>query len=426
MRIHKESFLIKLSLLLYALFVFSRNSVGMAIPTTIWFADIAISVFLMLIVYVKHITSQIPKLFVGPLYVALVALVYNNQDFLHSTFMDYLVILIPIFFMVALAENDSWYSFFLKILIAQSAFYTFWTVLCAINANVYDSFILTFLRTYEPGMGRGNFTCGFTTHYSTNGMYIALGTMVQLAKVLAYRERRVRIRVFDMLLLIYLLSGLLLCGKRGIILCVVIGFCAAYLFAKPKLDKPAKLLILLFAVCVFVYVGSLLLPALLVFVERFQSQISSGDILTGRIDIWKEGWGAFLSSPILGHGWGWFRYNNSIGADFHVHNCYLQWLCELGIIFSLPLFWFVFRGFYRVVKGYRKIFITNLELSMDEAGIMTFVLMYYVYFLFFMIEGTAFYEMQCILPFYLNIAIFYNLTKKMKKYPAQTNGKKRE
>ncbi len=425
MKIDRESFLIKLSLLIYALFVFSRNSIGMAIPMIVWFAAVGISILLMMLVCIRRFRWVLPYDFVGPLYVALIGLLYNNQDFLHSTFVDYFVVLIPIFFSIVLKDYNGWHTFFLKILIIESAFYTFWTIISAIDANVYDSFIFPFLKRYQPGLGRGNFTCGFTTHYSTNGMYIALGTLAQMARVLAYRDRRIRIRLFDILLLLYLLSGLLLCGKRGIILCVVMSFCTVYLFAKPRLDRPAKLLLLLFVGCLFVYIGSLWLPALLVFVERFQSQISSGDILTGRLDIWKEGWEAFLSSPLLGHGWGWFRYNNSIGAEFHVHNCYLQWLCELGIVFSLPIFWFIFSSFYKVFKAFRTTIVLNTELSAEEAARMTFVLMYFIYFLFFMLEGTAFYEMQCVLPFYLNIAICYNLTRKTKKLPVQTSGRKR-
>ncbi len=54
----------------------------------------------------------------------------------------------------------------------------------------------------------------------------------------------------------------------------------------------------------------------------------------GRIALWNEALHLFLEYPLVGIGWNQFRANNNISYmnGLNVHNDYLQWLCETGII----------------------------------------------------------------------------------------------
>lgn len=419
----KSSSFVSVAIILYSLFAFSRNSVGMVIPMIIWFAIIAASV-VMIIVFalIKH-KLPLDATSISMFYIIVIMLIYNNQDFAHNVYMDYLVIAIPIFIALFAQRTLGWHELFKVTLVLVSLFYSFWTIICAVDNNVYNNFCLPFLRNYMPELSRGNFTCGFTTHYSTNGMYIALGSLVLLADVLAQRRVKRHTDKKTLFLLFICVAGLLLCGKRGILLCVIISFALAYLLFTNEFGRGAKLALLLCVICAVIYIASIWVPSLLVIAERFKTQISSGDIATGRFDLWKEGWNGFANSPLSGNGWGWFRYNNSFGTDFHVHNCYLQWLCELGLIFSIPFFIFIVISYIDSLRMYcnlRNKSATADVLTMKEIHTITFAFIYETYFLIFMFEGTGFYEIQSVFPYFMCVAMVqyyknqYHLLQKIK------------
>ena len=60
-----------------------------------------------------------------------------------------------------------------------------------------------------------------------------------------------------------------------------------------------------------------------------------GGLTNGRIQIYKDAINLWTTNPIFGIGWGNFKYmtNNSLWySGFDVHNCFLQILCETGLI----------------------------------------------------------------------------------------------
>ena len=80
---------------------------------------------------------------------------------------------------------------------------------------------------------------------------------------------------------------------------------------------------------------------------RYSATVTSlrlgGDILSGRIELWREALNIFLEHPIIGIGWGGFsgyvsdNYRSLHGNVFNVHNIYLQFLAETGIIGTLVI-----------------------------------------------------------------------------------------
>ncbi|MBO4626716.1 MAG: O-antigen ligase family protein [Lachnospiraceae bacterium] len=62
----------------------------------------------------------------------------------------------------------------------------------------------------------------------------------------------------------------------------------------------------------------------------FLKDTSGADVSGGRLELWAIAWGLFLKNPFLGIGWERFMAYNTYHHD--VHNTYLQWLCETGII----------------------------------------------------------------------------------------------
>ncbi|MCR5173708.1 MAG: O-antigen ligase family protein [Oscillospiraceae bacterium] len=91
------------------------------------------------------------------------------------------------------------------------------------------------------------------------------------------------------------------------------------------------------------------------------------DISSGRFELWETAWEQFKEHPVIGIGWGSFadyvseefsdEHARSSGAQavVNVHNCYLQFLCETGIIggilIMIPLFFLYFCSLVQVVRG---------------------------------------------------------------------------
>lgn len=72
-------------------------------------------------------------------------------------------------------------------------------------------------------------------------------------------------------------------------------------------------------------------------IRKYIMKESSGqDVSGGRLDLWSTAWSLFLAKPLLGIGWERFMGYNTFHHD--VHNTYLQWLCETGIVGFVLIF----------------------------------------------------------------------------------------
>ncbi len=67
-----------------------------------------------------------------------------------------------------------------------------------------------------------------------------------------------------------------------------------------------------------------------------ENSIPSGDVSHGRFKLWTHSIKMFKEKPLFGFGWLQFRNNSDSGEDY-VHNSYLQWLCETGVVGFLLL-----------------------------------------------------------------------------------------
>ncbi|MCR5466228.1 MAG: O-antigen ligase family protein [Lachnospiraceae bacterium] len=87
-------------------------------------------------------------------------------------------------------------------------------------------------------------------------------------------------------------------------------------------------------------------------IQKYIMKEASGqDVSGGRLDLWDTAWHLFLERPLFGIGWERFMGYNTYHHD--VHNTYLQWLCETGVVGFVLIFvpMFILLGMsYRCVK----------------------------------------------------------------------------
>ena len=243
---------------------------------------------------------------------------------------------------------------------------------------------------------------GLTKHYSTNGMLLAVGTMIFGSYALTEKRRS------DYLLFLISVAALLLSGKRAH---TVFGLTALYLcyFAYNSNAKKSRLVkcigVLLGALTVFA-VASYCVPALATVVFRFIDTAETGDMSVGRVDVWLKAFSMFGKHSLVGIGWG--QYVNQGGWFWNIHNIYIQLLVETGIIgFIIYCGWFLFH-LVRTWSTYSKMRVNSQDYMNKDYCLMNFSLAMQIFFLLYGFTGNPLYDREMFVPYFIACAISVN------------------
>lgn len=363
-----------------------------------------------ILVFIKKPVIHNSVVYCSAVLMAIIMMVWNNYSIQDQGIITMYGQFVPMLFFLICSRKSDWYDLFLKMMIFFGAFYTIGTYICLAIPSLYYNTIGPLFESLYPQAGYIlNSKAGFTAHYSTNGMYIANGIAATLVMWIHNKENNRRTKGF-FLLLVLELGALLICGKRGTLLCIILALYITYFLYnenKPK-GRLFKLIVISFVAIVVVYVFSLVIPELANAYTRMLAMMDKNDVSTGRFDLWAAGWRGFLENPIFGHGWRWFYYNDtSVYSNYDIHNCYIQFLCELGIIGSAPFFIFFFYSYFRtimLVKAWRK---GQLQECLDLLSFnpLVFCITYQTFFLIFIFEGTAFYNPEALVPYLASCAM---------------------
>ena len=174
---------------------------------------------------------------------------------------------------------------------------------------------------------------GLSDHYSRNAFFCVAGATIAAAFVFTRKQKK----IFSLLYMMLSIVLIMVIGKRGHLLFLVAGIIILYILLAPSLPKKIMNLLKI-AVTISIIFGTLIetVPAVSYVFERMIAQKASGDISTGRFDLWNIAWNLFKNKPIIGWGYGYFSthvFNETLQVYFAgVHNDYLQWLCEQGFV----------------------------------------------------------------------------------------------
>lgn len=198
-----------------------------------------------------------------------------------------------------------------------------------INKIFYDDMVAESIYWFN----KEGFLSGLAEHYSRNAYYCVIGLSVLVAYFFSGQRKHKRLVQAGIACEFLLMLKI---GKRGHLLFCIAAVFMVYLFLEPNISKRIGRLIK------FIILGLVSLAFVMEFIpsvgfvfERMVSQFSSGDFTTGRITLYQYAWNKFLEHPILGNGYGSFStYSVVVNGDVFagVHNDYLQWLCEGGIL----------------------------------------------------------------------------------------------
>jgi len=326
----------------------------------------------------------------------------------------------------------------LKIIFVFSIIYALSAIFQFFFMDIYTKYILhrfnsaqieEILRIY-----RNNNYTGFTsqTAYLAGFLVYGIGVIFVLYRNAIKRAYRI-ILVLSLPVLFY---SLLLTGKRGHLLFMIIALMVTYLFStEPKrfFNQTFKIIIgIVFFIFTFIIAFANYTPNIDSQIGKLYVRIESTiegflvgeDITSGRIYLYEHALKLFNESPILGIGWRRFQ-ELSVGVinldrGSHPHNIYFQLLTEIGIV-----------GFILFVIPVVYVFIRTIKLLMNSDAIFShdsrwkIALQYSLYvqsfFLLYGITGNLLTDHIFLLMYFFAVTIVLSSMKYAKLHQVSLN-----
>jgi len=276
---------------------------------------------------------------------------------------DVLILLIGMLFCMFLTYREWDYVLCLRIIIFIGVVHGFGVVIQWIVPSIHR-ILVAFLPSAMESAALVAPTRGFTVNSGFAAMFICVGIIALWA--LIYSGNKFNIK--HKLLMVLLVVGLLLTGKRAHPVFLAISMLVCY-FLPLRGVKKMKRYWIAFVLFVSIILAFLVLKDSLVNIPFFASVVESidglllgEDITSGRNRLIAWAWVRFAENPMFGIGWGDYRAtvpgNVTFVTELDTHNIYIQLLCETGLIgfvcFIIPMLTFWFKAKYAFCRCARK------------------------------------------------------------------------
>lgn len=240
-------------------------------------------------------------------------------------------------FAVVIASNDVGLLFF-KIMRAFCLIMLIISFVQFFAPSVYNSIFLPLLSQKDSLLVmnaiRSNEAVGFTNGTSQNGLFMAIGFCAYSTKFIVQKKKK----LFDIVCAVLFWGMTFATGKRGYSIITIIVFVIMLFFSLPKEERERgiiKRLFVLAVLLIFFIIAFNNIEILSAVLNKTMNLAKSGDVSNGRSSLYIQAWAEFKKHFWLGIGID--ATKSSMGEA--VHNSYLQWLLEFGIILIwIPMF----------------------------------------------------------------------------------------
>ena len=309
-----------------------------------------------------------------------------------------LTFVIVIVLAITLGTRTNWIWPTLNIALVLLSIHAAATLLFAAVPSVYTSFVKpVFFAGDVDAVGCQS---GLTSHYSYNGMLLSAGVLLSASQLALTEEGACDLRKWipKVFVFLFFVAALLATSKRGPLIAVVISLVLALFIGSGKYKFDAFAKIALGAVVGVCVLGALaqVFPQITVVFERFQEVSASAtdaDATHGRSYLWERAYELWLSSPMIGHGWGTYRYyweGRIDVATTTAHNVFLNLLSEVGIV---GLFIFLIAALPPLV-GLWKLMSSQRKLEKKKRVAVTFAFMFQIFFFVYCFTGSPLYDIE--------------------------------
>lgn len=331
--------------------------------------------------------------------------------------------------MLLLHLNDQWWGTIWQVLRIYTGFHLVTGVLLLLVPEFQKNYIVPMVTSTAESQKillnqiRQGYMTGLTYHYSTMGMYMAVG-VIAYAKPLLVKGEKVKLQ--DWVMFAAMAVGVILTAKRAHFLFSVMALVFVYwLINSPFTVKQYRqAFLLLIGITIAATVLFFTVPQFRALIGRFLSDTEDvNNVSSGRVEYyWLNALQLFTEKPLLGYGWRSFRVINQSRFGFNVnndaHNIYLQLAAETGIV-GLAVFLTIFIGsFVLAYKAYKMQKQMQL-LSPNQQTALALAMAYQVFFVLYGFTGNPLYNSQCYIPYFLcctlGYSAWYRLRQEQKK-----------
>lgn len=354
---HLLSILIAFSMLCYAI----RGKVGAILITIL---NLILLVYLIREIIIKKSFSNVYALFIFAF--ALMFGIIRTSNFEYYLFIGYLTAIL-----VLLNNKLDIYEKLWNILGKISLFEAFGIFIQKLFPNVYYSFMSIFLPSsvvlsIKNRLIEGYYT-GFTREISFTMFLIIIGLGIYIYDILKDDKREkqnkdLNYKIKKYIKVAFLFGALFISGKRATLIIFLLTVFAIQFIKSKNTLKILKYLAIggmgVFLLYITIPIWSKI-GALSRIVELL-NYIKDKDIIgitNGRTVIFQNAIDLWNNNPVIGIGWGNFKYLVSQSlwySGYDVHNCYLQILCENGIVGAIFFYILTIVSIYRFVKCVKK------------------------------------------------------------------------
>lgn len=256
-------------------------------------------------------------------------------------------------------------------------------------SNIHQEILLNFTKL--------NSRMGLTSHYSRNAFYLILGILSSLYFYLDEHKKK------DLYSIIFFIITMLLVGKRGHLIFIVLSFIISYfIFNRVSIKVIFKFLGLSVAAIFLCMMIIKLIPETNYTFERIFNNTSE-DISSGRFEMYNDIFKMYKNNDYTPIGWSQYASNTAYTHP-GVHNDYIQLFCETGFV-----------GFLIVVGCNLYILKKIIKFSQQTKSVLAFVaLIYNVFFLLYSLTGLPHYDVETYMYYFLiNSIMFYVMSNKI-------------
>ena len=225
---------------------------------------------------------------------------------------------------------DHWYKDGIKLFVIFVSIHVFFTIVSYLVPNLFSLTVLPLIPNHIKKRmlnftSRGLYS-GITEQIGRNASYISIGVSIIYSRYISIYQKSNK---KELILLVLFFLSLLLTGKRGQLIAIVISMLFIYIYIMKikgqRIFIRALKMILLIGLAIVVL--AIVFPGASAPMRRFIER-QGGDQTSGRIPLYINAIEMFKQKPIFG--WGTGVFNNLYGTG--THNIYFQLLAEDGLI----------------------------------------------------------------------------------------------
>ena len=309
-----------------------------------------------------------------------------------------LTFVIVVVLTITLSTRTNWIWPTLNIALALLSIHAVATLLFAAVPSIYATFVKP--AFFAGDMDAIGYQSGLTAHYSYNGMLLSAGVLLSASR-LALVERGTHDlkewlpKVFVFVLFVV---ALLATSKRGPLIAVAASLALALFVGsgKYKFDAFVKIIFSIVAGIFVLGVLAQVFPQITAVFDRFQEVSASAtdaDATNGRSYLWARAYELWQSNPIIGHGWGTYRYyweGRLDVATSTAHNVFLNLLSEVGVVGLLV---FLVAAIPPLI-GLWRLMSKQMTLTKEKRVAVSFAFMFQVFFFVYSFTGSPLYDVE--------------------------------